>query len=141
MIHVLQHGRALCRFHTGVPRDWPPGHVWVGFTDVALKALSKNVGRCPQCFALAVDEATSVQRLRLEGFEVEWHDDYPDVWIMTCACGHVGVWDRSANKTFGCSGCGAGPLHVAEPERLKLNFKCPSCGSDPDVDCICKGAG
>ena len=25
-----------------------------------------------------------------------------------------------------------------QPEpRLKLDFKCPSCGSNPDVDCIC----
>jgi len=23
--------------------------------------------------------------------------------------------------------------------ELELTFTCPSCGSDPDVDCICKG--
>jgi hypothetical protein len=40
-------------------------------------------------------------------------------------------------------------LHVLSPEerfsitvrKLELDIKslCPSCGSDPDVDCICKG--
>lgn len=34
-------------------------------------------------------------------------------------------------------------LHITEdrPRRLDLDFKCPSCGSDPDVDCHCKPGG
>jgi len=32
-------------------------------------------------------------------------------------------------------------LESIERPRLEIDFKCPSCGSDPDVDCICKPGG
>jgi len=112
-IHVLRQGSPLCRFSGKVPRDWPQKHVWVGFNDVSLKALSKNPWRCEPCFAIAVDAATEIQTHQLDGFAVEWHDDYPDIWIMTCdECRHIGIWDREADKEYDCSGCGAGPISV-----------------------------
>lgn len=39
------------------------------------------------------------------------------------------------------------PLHIEEdryvvqPPKLDIDFTCPSCGSDPDVDCHCKPGG
>jgi hypothetical protein len=32
-------------------------------------------------------------------------------------------------------------LESIERPRLEIDFTCPSCGSDPDVDCICKPGG
>jgi hypothetical protein len=33
-VHGLLHGYPLCGFSSKVPRDWPPGHVWVIFMDI-----------------------------------------------------------------------------------------------------------
>lgn len=60
----------------------------------------------------ADSEQLAVQIHYLDGVRIEWHEDYPVVWLMTCPCSHVGVWDRSARPEYWCSRCGkvTGPL-------------------------------
>lgn len=35
-VHILRHGMPLCGFSRDVPRDWPPGHLWVGLDDQTM---------------------------------------------------------------------------------------------------------
>jgi len=33
VVHILNHGRVLCRFDARQTMFWPPGHLWVGLDD------------------------------------------------------------------------------------------------------------
>jgi hypothetical protein len=46
-VHVLHYGRPLCGFSLEVfPRDWPPGHRWVGLDEL-------GDATCPRCIDVA----------------------------------------------------------------------------------------
>lgn len=42
IVHTLWRGRLPCNFTKALPRDWPPGHAWVGHN--AADAIT-----CPAC--------------------------------------------------------------------------------------------
>ena len=44
-VHILRHGLTLCGNVHGLPRDWGPGTMWIGFNDPrALEHVT-----CPTC--------------------------------------------------------------------------------------------
>lgn len=49
--HVLWNGRACCSI-PGLPKDWPPGHRWISYKDVADGAPAP-ADRCEKCWAKA----------------------------------------------------------------------------------------
>jgi hypothetical protein len=64
-IHVLFEGRPFCRFHPGLPKDWPFGNVWirrgeielnrVGLEELKKAGQTPNEELCEEC--LLVDDA------------------------------------------------------------------------------------
>lgn len=58
IVHVLERGVALCGFQDGrVPKEWPEGHVWLGFHPVfpmpgiRRELAEKDAQPCEACFA------------------------------------------------------------------------------------------
>jgi hypothetical protein len=47
-VHVLWNGRALCSI-PGMPKDWPPGHRWISYKDVADGAEA-SADCCARCW-------------------------------------------------------------------------------------------
>jgi hypothetical protein len=47
-VHVLLYGRVLCGSIHGLPKDWGPGHKWVGFNDV-WRGGWKRWATCAEC--------------------------------------------------------------------------------------------
>lgn len=44
-LHLLAEGRALCGL-AGIPRDWAPGHFWVGADEPPIERASANCAAC-----------------------------------------------------------------------------------------------
>lgn len=65
-VHILKHGRPVCGFHPGLPKDWPPGHKWVGEEDLkeatcrdCLLALTdERIAEVPETIAKALEDRT-----------------------------------------------------------------------------------
>lgn len=50
-VHILWNGAALCPLR-GLPKDWPSGHRWISFKDVA-GGVEAPADRCETCWAKA----------------------------------------------------------------------------------------
>jgi hypothetical protein len=52
LVHILDQGKALCRFHDGVPLDWPNGHKWISpqiLQEWGSKILVGHEQLCESC--------------------------------------------------------------------------------------------
>jgi len=58
MIHVLHAGLPLCGFTRLVPRDWPPGHLFVTIE----KAGAATCSKCDRLAAELVEERRELKR-------------------------------------------------------------------------------
>jgi hypothetical protein len=47
-VHILHHGLPLCGFSHELPRDWPPGHKWVGKDEAELATCALCQDRANQ---------------------------------------------------------------------------------------------